>query len=339
MHMFVGGYSWAETPARGLSVIGDGGLVRSFTEIPQPFHCTLSPSGHTLYVASNVPEGRIHAVTVSADGTLIERASQPAEGAGTVHTLVHDGHLFATNHDSGEVVVFPLGEDESPGPVCQVIRHTGSGPNSLSQQGPHPHMTLPDPTGSRLLVPDKGTDWLHVYRWDGARLSPHSQVHLGSGHGPRQAVFHPGGRHLYVVNELVSSVTICGYEPASGALWTCGAAATLPEGADGWNAPSAILLSPGGEHLYVANRGHESIAVLEVKDGGAVLEPAGWLRLGEEPLSVMPWDLAWDPAGRLNVANQTAGTVLPLPVDPATGLPELSDAAIKVPDAAFLLFG
>ncbi|MEV8638525.1 lactonase family protein [Streptosporangium sp. NPDC051023] len=339
MPTFVGAYSWTDVPARGIAVVEAGTVTGTFTDIVNPFHLALSPSGQTLYVASNAPEGRVFALRVGDDGSLTPLNDQSAEGAGTIHVLVHSGHLYATNHDSGEVVVFPINPDESLGPVAQSVKHLGAGPDALSQLGPHPHMTIPDPTGTRVLVPDKGNDQLYVYRLEEGLLVPHSQVHLGAGTGPRQLVFNPDGRHLYVVNELVSSITVCGYDPSTGALWTVGTAPTLPEGADGWNAPSGIALSADGRFVYVANRGHESLTVLRVAKDGAHLEPVDTLRLSEEPLSTMPWDLVPDPSGTLlHLANQTAGTVVAFTVDPETGLLSPSDTpAVEVQGAACLL--
>ncbi|MEU1876008.1 lactonase family protein [Streptosporangium sp. NPDC020072] len=339
MPTFVGAYSWTEVPATGITVIEAGAVTGTFTDIVNPFHLALSPSGRTLYAASNAPEGRVFALTVGDDGSLTPLNDQPTEGAGTIHVLVHAGHVYATNHDSGEVVVFPVNDDGSLGPVRQSVKHLGSGPNELSQLGPHPHVTVPDPTGDRVLVPDKGNDQLYVYRLDEGLLVPHSQVHLGAGTGPRHLVFHPDGRYLYVVNELVSTVTVCGYDPSTGALWTAGSAPTLPDGEDGWNAPSALVLSADARFVYVANRGHESLTVLRVDKEGAHLEPVQNLRLSEEPLSTMPWDLVFDASGTtLRLANQSAGTVVSLTVDPETGLLSLDGApAVEVPGAACLL--
>ena len=36
------------------------------------------------------------------------------------------------------------------------------------QHGPHPHQAIFDPTGRFVVVPDKGLDKIHVYRFDAA---------------------------------------------------------------------------------------------------------------------------------------------------------------------------
>jgi 6-phosphogluconolactonase len=185
-------------------------------------------------------------------------------------------------------------------------------------------------------MPDKGTDQVHVYTMDSATglLAPHSQVHLGAGTGPRQLVFGAGGQHAYVGNELVSAVTVCGYDPTSGALWTLGSAPTVPADHEGWNAPAALVAGPDGRFLYAANRGHESVAVLAVEAGGASLRLVANRAVGT-PITTLPWDLARTP-DRLYVANQLAGTVASLAVDPTTGLLTPAGPTVAVPNPACL---
>jgi 6-phosphogluconolactonase len=340
--VLVGGY--AGPPAVGITALGlapDTGDLRAgttHTDIPNPFH--LLRAGSYVYAASNVAEGRVYALELGAGGVLTVRNDQPTGGAGTIHLGMHPSgrFLYATDHDSGTVSVLPVNADGTLAPVVQTIQHLGSGAHPDAQAGPHPHMAVIDPTGTRLLVPDKGTDQVHVYTMDGATgaLGPHSQVHLGAGTGPRQLVFAPGGRYAYVVNELVSAVTVCGYEPATGALWPIGSTPTVPVDHEGWNAPAALVTGPGGRFLYVANRGHETVAVLAAEAGGASLRLVANRPVGT-PITTLPWDLALDPAGnRLYVANQLAGTVASLAVDRATGLLTPAGPTVRVPNPACL---
>jgi 6-phosphogluconolactonase len=344
--VLVGGYAGTDTPCHGIASLGaepGTGDLRpdgSHTAVPNPFHLLRGPAG-VVYAASNVAQGRVFALRLDAAGALTGLNDQPTGGAGTVHLGLHpDGrHLYAADHDSGTVAVLPVNPDGSLGPVAQTVTHTGSGPHPDAQRGPHPHMAVVDPTGTRLLVPDKGTDYVHLYLIDAATggLTPHSQVHLGAGTGPRQLVFHVDGRHAYVVNELESTITVCRYDHGTGALWTVGSAPTLPAGETGWNAPSALAASPDGRFVYAANRGHESVAVLAVGGDGGELRLVANHQVGP-PVSTLPWDIALDPAGdRLYVANQLAGTVITLAVDRTTGALEPAGASVAVPTPACLL--
>jgi 6-phosphogluconolactonase len=344
--ILVGGYAGTDTPCRGIASLGiepdTGDLVPdgSYTDVPNPFHLVRAPSGQVVYVASNVAQGRVFALRLDDTGALTPLNDQPTGGAGTVHLGLGPGgrHLFAADHDSGSIAVLPIGPDGSLGPVAQSVQHIGSGPNPDAQRGPHPHMAVLDPTGTRLLVPDKGTDYVHVYLLDAAtgELAPDSQVHLGSGVGPRQLVFGVDGRHAYVVSELMSTITICRYDPWTGALWTVGSAPTVPPGSTVWNAPSAMVVSADGRFVYAANRGHESVAVLAVQEGGSELRLIANQPLGS-PVSMLPWDIILDPAGdRLYVANQLAGSVVTLAVDRTTGLLAPTGSPVAVPTPACL---
>ncbi|WP_147942144.1 lactonase family protein [Microbispora sp. CSR-4] len=343
MQLFVGGYSWTETLARGVRAVmsapttGELVLTGTFTDIPNPFHLLPSPSGRTLYVASNVPEGRVHVLRVGRGGSLEHLAERPALGAGTVHLSLHPSgrHLFAANHDSGEVVVFPVESGELIGPPADVVRHTGKGPDPVNQAGPHPHMTATDQTGTFVLVPDKGDDHVHVYRYSApdGHLTAAGRTHVGEGVGPRHLVFHPSGRYVYVVGELRPVVVVCEFD-ASGTLRPLGSVRTVPDEADGWIAPSTVVTTADGRYVYVANRGHESVAVFETGAAGALLKRVGEHRFGD-PFTTLPWDLLIDPSGSVvYVASQMAGTLTALSADAGTGLLGALGAPLAVPDAA-----
>lgn len=344
--LLAGGYSWTETPEWGITVAridGASGVPLAVdgaaTEIRNPFHLLVAPSGRVLYVASNMAQGAVHALAVE-DGKLLPLNEAPA-GGGPIHLCLHPsgGYLVAVNHDSGNFMTYQIGADGRIGQQVQDVTHVKSAPDAghqYAQAGPHPHMSVFDPTGQRLLIADKGTDYVHVYQFDRetGRSTPLSQVYLGAGFGPRYMAVHPSWRYLYVIGEIESLVTICGYDTATGAMWTLDSVPTVPADAQPGNAPSGLALSPDARFLYAANRGHDSIAVLAVRAGGALLQPVEWIQVGE-PQTMLPWDLRFDQSGRvLYVANQLAGTVLTYSVDPETGTLRQAGAALQVPGAA-----
>ena len=197
-------------------------------------------------------------------------------------------------------------------------------------------MSVFDPSGERMLIPDKGTDHVHVYRFDPltGRSTPLSQVYLGAGFGPRYLAAHPSWQYLYVIGEVQSLVKTCGYDPETGALWALDSVPTVPGDAEPGNAPSGLAISPDARFLYAANRGHDSIAIFAVRDGGARLEQAGWFQVGD-PLTMFPWDLRFGSTGQvLYVANQIAGAVLTYTVDPENGTLRPVGTALQVPGAA-----
>jgi 6-phosphogluconolactonase len=344
--LLAGGYSWTDTPERGITVArvdGPSGVPLAVdgaaTEIPNPFHLLVAPSGRVLYVASNVAQGAVHALAIE-QGKLLPLNEAPA-GGGPIHLCLHPSgdYLVVVNHDSGNFMTYQIGADGRIGPPVQDVTHVKSAPEAghpFAQASPHPHMSVFDPTGQRLLVADKGTDHVHVYRFDPqtGHSTPLSQVYLGAGFGPRYMAVHPSWRYLYVIGEIESLVTICGYDPGTGAMWTLDSVPTVPGDAEPGNAPSGLALSPDARFLYAANRGHDSIAIFAVHDGGALLQQAEWFQVGE-PQTMLPWDLRFDRDGQvLYVANQLAGTVLTCAVDPANGTLRQAGTALRVPGAA-----
>ncbi|MDI5966196.1 lactonase family protein [Streptomyces sp. SL54] len=99
------------------------------------------------------------------------------------------------------------------------------------------------------------------------------------------------------------------------------------------NYPSEAVVSADGRFLWVANRGHDSIAVFSL---GADRVPSltGAVSCGGH----WPRDLALDPVtGRLYAANERSGDVTWFDVDPADGTPRRA-GSISVPAASCVVF-
>lgn len=125
--------------------------------------------------------------------------------------------------------------------------------------------------GGRVYVPHRNggrVSWVDVGS-DGS-FGELDGVDSEGGVGPRHIAFHPGGMYAYVVNEFADSVSA--YRVESGALVPFGeAATTLPSGFDGDdNTGADIHVHPSGNFLYTSNRGHDSIAILDIAVDGSV---------------------------------------------------------------------
>ena len=128
---------------------------------------------------------------------------------------------------------------------------------------------------------------------------------LHGGAGPRHLEFHPEGHRAFVVNELDNTVSVISFDAATGLLEELGHVSTLPAGwldgghpkpFDFYTAPShaaAIRLAGDARHLYVSNRGHDSIAIFGLGDETAG-NPTGLTLLDTVPSSGrLPWAMAW----------------------------------------------
>jgi 6-phosphogluconolactonase len=141
------------------------------------------------------------------------------------------------------------------------------------------------------------------------RVTPESEV------GPRHICFHPRGHTLYAVNEQGCSVTAYRFSATTGTLSPLQTLSTLPDGFDGPNTCAQIHISPSGQFLYAANRGHDSIACYKVDAASGRLAVVGQQRTEKTPRA-----FNLDPEGRfLYVAGLDTGRLASYRIDQQSG--------------------
>ncbi|NGO06244.1 lactonase family protein [Streptomyces sp. HC44] len=334
---FIGSF----TAAGGLGVLTasvdeDSGaltVLSSVDDVPDPSYLALSPAGDTLYAVSETAEGAVAAYRVKGDKPELTGPPVPIGGSGPTHLGVHAGHVLTANYGSGSVTAVPVRADGSlEGAASCVLRHSGSGPYTPRQQGPHAHQVQPDPSGRWAVSVDLGTDSVRVCALRDGALTVHREIALRPGSGPRHLAFHPDGEHAYVVNELTPTVTVCRWDAADGTLRPLGETPVLPATPDGDAYPSGIVVSSDGRFVWTATRGQDVLSVLAADGEGlrlVITVPCG----GNWPRA-----LALHPSGRfLYVANERSGDVTWFTVDPDTGIPRRG-GSIEAPAASCVVF-
>ena len=119
--------------------------------------------------------------------------------------------LFAANYDGGSLAMFPVHEDGSLGAASAFIQDKGSSVDPQRQGGPHAHSAYVSPDNRFVLAADLGLDRVLVYRLDTGKGSltandpPFGQLAPGS--GPRHLAFGTGGKFVYVLSEMLATVT------------------------------------------------------------------------------------------------------------------------------------
>lgn len=327
-------------PADGTPcVIGGSGGAGGIADLADPSYLAWSPDGSVLYACGETaPEGYAGAYRIGGDGTPVLFSRRSVEAAGPTHISVHPAgrHVFTANYVSGSVTVLPIGPDGSLGEATDVVRHDGKGPNPDRQEGPHAHQVVPDATGAWLIAVDLGTDTLYVYRFDAAagKLTPHQQLVMTPGSGPRHLAFHPGQRHAYLADELASTITVLGWDAERGLLDVRHVLPALPYPATALNQPGEVVVGHDARFVYLTNRGDDSVSTFAVSEDGAMLTAAGATPVG----GTSPRDLRLDPTGRrLYAANQFSNAVSWLDLDPVSGLPTLV-GTISAPAVSSILF-
>lgn len=181
--------------------------------------------------------------------------------------------IYASNYHLGRLDILFLNEDglSLAGSICL----EGRGPISPNQDGPRCHMAIKDPSDRFTLVVNLGGDRVETYYIDTEGYDLVSSYHTRPGMGPRHMVFGPGGRHVYLMGELDSTVEVLAYDNAKGTLKSISRVSSLPEGSESFtgNSGAAIKVTKlknelGKYNLYVSNRGHNSLSVYEIGDGG-----------------------------------------------------------------------
>ena len=271
-------------------------------------------------------------------GDLALLNQQASEGTGPCHLVVDrtGRNVLVANYGGGTVAVLPIEADGRLKPASSVRAHEGSGPNKGRQERPHAHGIYLDAAERFALSPDLGADRVFVYHFDAAKgtLEPHGAGTLEPGSGPRHLAFHPNGRHLYVINELLSTVTAFSWDAEKGVLLPLQTVTTLPEGFSGTSWTAEVEVSPDGRVVYGSNRGDDSLAVFRVDAATGRLAAAGRAPVGGKT----PRHFTIDPSGRFILAgHQGSGTIAVLRLDPATGLPSLVSSPVKVDKPVCLL--
>jgi 6-phosphogluconolactonase len=225
---------------------------------------------------------------------------------------------FGSNDGNGRIAVFPIKKDGSLADASDFIEYSGSGVHPQKQKGPHSHAINVSPDNRFAFVADLGLDKIFVYRFDAekGKLTPNnpSYASLPPGAGPRQFVFHPRGKFLFVVNELQSTVTTFSY--SAGSLKEVRTVSTLRSGFNGANTAATLQVHPNGKFLYASNRGADDIAIYSIDPH------SGLLTLIESVPSQgkTPGSLALDPKGTwLIAANQSSDSLVLFRIDPQSG--------------------
>lgn len=223
-----------------------------------------------VYAVNEVSPGRISAFK-KIDGILKLEKMTDVNGPSPCHLSFGPGknRLAVANYMGGNVAVFDMAASHTKGQAT-MYKHQGKGAHSR-QEAPHAHWVGWHPKKPWLYVVDLGIDEVRFYNTAADDKSGKTALKLQPGDGPRHMAFHPKKPVVYVLNEL-SNTLVTASISKDGVFTEQARLSTLPSNFEGSNLAAHIQVSSGGEHLYVSNRGHNSIAVFELnKDGEAKL--------------------------------------------------------------------
>eukprot|EP01051_Picozoa_sp_SAG22_P005905 SAG22_NODE_366_length_11615_cov_13.379125_7_plen_391_part_00 len=208
----------------------------------------------------------------------------------TAHmTASTEGEADPARFLPGMVLVHAIGPDGAVLPGALQRCETG---------GRFAHCVAVHPTNRAIYVPHVSpTDGISVFSFDAGagRLEPHPDgvwVGVPAGAGPRHLAFPPPGSALegtvmYANDESGSAVTVFRVSAEDRGLHAepVQRLSTLPPGwAGGTNTTGTVRCSPSGQHVFVTNRGHDTVATFRLANATTgELELLGHTATGRTP--------------------------------------------------------
>jgi 6-phosphogluconolactonase (cycloisomerase 2 family) len=269
---------------KGVLPLSGTASARSGKLMAMPFHAgwlAYSPLSRHMYAAGDTD---IHALALSADGSLTRKGSVDSLGGAAFLEISKDGRwLLSANYGSGDMAVFPLSNDGSIGAATDSKHHYADLDPKLAdrQESCHPHQIRLDPASNKwALACDLGADTVWVYAFDAQRgalsgaLNSARHLRLPAGSGPRHLDFHPNGKWVFVLCELSAMVLTCEWDGARGELSARHSVYSMPKGkkcARAHHSGTAhILVGAGGRSIYVTTRTDNCLVVFDVQKDGSL---------------------------------------------------------------------
>jgi len=292
-----------------------------------PFFLALSPDKKFLYSIhakefsgqENEHVAAYEVVGRAGELKLLNRQSSKGTASCYLDVDKTGKTVLVANYTTGSVAALPVKADGSLGEPASFHQHKGSSVNPQRQKGAHAHSIVVSPDNRFAFAADLGTDQIIGYKLDpaAAKLTPNTPAATKSpaGGGPRHLTFHPDGKKVYAINELLSSISVYDYDAAAGALTETQTIPTLPKEFTGTNLCADLKVTPDGKHLYGTNRGHDSLAAYHIGADGKLTLIAIEPSLGKGPQNLaITADGKW-----LLCANMPGNNIAVFQIDAATG--------------------
>lgn len=286
------------------------------TNIINPSYLTLSQDGQFMYAASETgPDvdtvAYVYAYAKQASGEWKFLNRQSSHSFAPCYVAVHPSGKYVSmaNYVGGTIAMYPIAADGSLKAASYVMTLEG-GSDHPRQDSSHPHATVFTPDGEYLFVPDLGANEIWVFKVnmeDGTlaiRLT--SKFPLQKEAGPRHLTIHPNGKFAYLANELDNTVVVYDISDVS-YIQRLQTISTLPDQISLESYVADVHLTPNGEHLYVSNRGHNTLAHFKVDSNTGLLTAKNY----HDTKGDFPRNFVIHPDGsKLYVANQNSDNIV-----------------------------
>ena len=316
-----------ENKIAAFTIDADTGHLTLQAEVPAlggPAVLAISPDRHVLYVGYRVQPAISSFRIDHHTGGLTPQGTVSLEHAPAFLATDRTGkYLLSAYYQGGYAAVHPLAEDGAVGAPSLDRLATATGAHAIQTDPSNQYAFVPHIArlNDNVLEPPReipGPNVILQFKFDvhTGHLTPNSpfRVEPAERLGPRHYCFHPTQDLVYFSNEQGSSVSSYRLDPATGTLSAVQTISTLPDGYSGRNTCSQIHLVPSMKFLFVANRGHNSIA-------GFAVDTTGWLTAnGHISTERVPSNFILDPMGRfVFAAGSESGRLAAYRINDETG--------------------
>lgn len=300
---------------------------RGVVDVPGgPAPLAINPAGTSLYVGQR-NDLRLSSFAIDQrTGDLTPTGGVELGGEPCYLSTDHTGrHVLSAYYQAGHCAVHPIDQSGAVGGAATEWLETGSGAHCFQTDPSNRYAYLPhiaNGSGGIARLPAErqvALNAIYQFRFDAAtgHLTPNEPVMIApeAEDGPRHYRFHPSKELMYVSNEQGGSVTVYAIDGANGTLTAGQTVSTLPVDYSGHISCSQVQIHPLGTHLYVPNRGHNTIASFAIDEDSGALTATGWTEV--EPV---PRAFSLDPTGHfLYVTGLETGNMTAFRVDQQSG--------------------
>ncbi len=292
-----------------------------YTEQRNPSYLVISKDLKYLYAIEELTgtkNPRVLSYHIGDNGELTLLNFQFLTGDYASHLALVQDHLVVANYMTGNALTFPIMKGGSLAPCHQIIQHSGIGPESNRQEGPHAHMIYPFWDDHFFLV-DLGIDRAKAYRLNQNGKSweamPQWDIVVRSGAGARHMVMNSTEMYAFVLSELSGEIFV--FEKRIKGFEQIQEISFMSENYKDSFGGAAIRLHPDGQFLYASNRGPDTIVIFKVDVFSKTLS----LVAHQSTEGHTPRDFNIDPSGNwLVAANQDSDTLVVFKIDRESGI-------------------
>ena len=148
---------------------------------------------------------------------------------------------------------------------------SGKGTVPVKQALPYPTFVDYLPDQDKIIVCAMGLDKLCLFDVQDDGTIVYDNVHsfdVKPGNGPKKVIFNESGNRAYVLNAINSTIDVYQYENLKFELLQT--VDTYPKDDEYDNEPTDLKFNFDQTHLYVTNKGHDSLALFDVEEDGTL---------------------------------------------------------------------